>query len=53
MNKYYVAMIVDEDILHDLECIGGSRIDYIGEPIEITSEMLEEISEAMHETVKS
>lgn len=50
MKKYYIAMIVDEDILHDLECIGGSRIDYIGEPIEITSEKLEEMSEAINET---
>lgn len=51
MRKYYVAMIVDEDILHDLGCIGGGRIDYIGEPIEITSEELERISEEINETI--
>lgn len=48
MNKYYVAMIIDEDILNELRrCYGGDRIEFIGDPIEITIEELKKMWEAL------
>lgn len=49
MKKFYLAMIVDEDVMNDLGCYSGDRIEFIGEPIEITSEDLERMSEAINE----
>ena len=48
MKKFYLAMIVDEDVLPYIECFNSSII-YIGEPIEITDEDLNKIAENIKE----
>lgn len=48
MKKFYLAMIVDEDVLPYINVLSSSII-YIGEPIEITNEDLQRMSEAINE----